>query len=92
MSGKVLDQLYLACMPRTPEERTEAARAEVYSMIKGYDDFMNLEAAINAYGEAMQRRGFREGFLAGFELYTEVLTRHRSEAIQEEGKNLHIQN
>lgn len=62
---QTLDQIYYALMPETPEERTDAAAAKVYALIKGYEDFMNLEAAINFYSAATERRGFQEGFMAG---------------------------
>jgi len=65
ISEETIDRLYIKLMPRTPDPRVERAAGRIYAMIRGYADFLNLEEAINGYSAATERRGFKEGLLAG---------------------------
>lgn len=74
ISGKFFDMAYRELMPTNKQEQaTEEAAAYVYSLIKGYDNFMNLEEAINAYSAATEREGFKAGFRAGLKMMAEIL-------------------
>jgi len=72
LSEETVALVYRKLMPRTPDPKVERAAGYVYSMIKGYDDFLNLEEAINGYSAAAEWRGFKEGLLIGMRMAIDV--------------------
>jgi len=68
LSEEAVNQLYRKLMPKTPDPKVEKAAAYVYTMIKGYDNFLHLEEGINAYSAAAEWRGFKEGLLIGIRM------------------------
>ncbi len=61
-------QLNRAIIKRPADPELERAAAYVYSMIRGYDNFLNLEEGITAYSAAAEKRGYREGIVAGLRI------------------------
>lgn len=68
ITEELIEAAYRKLMPQTPDDDVEEAAGGVYAMIMGYDDFANLEGAINAYSAATEKRGFREGLIAGLRI------------------------
>jgi len=84
LSEKVLDEAYRVFMPQEEDRAVEAASNQVYSMIRGYMDFLNLEEVIKGYSAATERRGFHEGFQAGLLIAISFITREQAGAMKGE--------
>lgn len=68
LTEETIDAAYRRLMPQGQDSKVEEAAGYVYALIKGYADFPNLEEAINAYSAATERRGFKEGLIAGLRI------------------------
>lgn len=68
LTEETIDAAYRRLMQQAPDARVEEAASYMYALIEGYDNFPNLEEAINAYSAATERRGFKEGLIIGLRM------------------------
>lgn len=73
ITEELIDAAYRRLMSQTPDARVEEAEEYAYALIEGYADFANLEEAINAYAAATEKRGFREGLIAGLRIASDAV-------------------
>ncbi len=74
ISEKFFEMAYQELMTTHKQSKETREAAEyAYSIIEGYDNFMNLEEAINAYSAATERQGFEAGFRAGLKMMAEIM-------------------
>mgnify|MGYP001357096885 CR=1 FL=1 len=71
LSEETLEAAYRELMPQWPDPEVEMSAEPVYELIKGAQNFLELESAINGYTAATEKRGFKEGLQAGLRMVFE---------------------